>query len=73
MRGSATAFDGTLGKEAKVRGLVTLAIVLLVIWVVGTLFFKVVGAAIHLLLLVGLVLLVLAVVRRGAGAMRRRV
>ncbi|HSU17049.1 lmo0937 family membrane protein [Longimicrobium sp.] len=55
------------------RGLMMLAVVLVVLWVVGVLFFKIVGFAIHLLLIAGIILLILAVVRRGANAVRRRV
>ncbi|HEX8244871.1 MAG TPA: DUF5670 family protein [Longimicrobium sp.] len=47
--------------------------VLVVLWLLALLFFKVVDFAIHLLLIAGLVLLVLGFVRRGAAAVRRRV
>jgi hypothetical protein len=54
------------------RGLMVLGAVLVVLWLAGVIFFKVVGFAIHLLLIAGVILLVLAVVRRGGDAVRRR-
>lgn len=55
------------------RKWITLGIVLLVLWIVGWLFFKAVGAIIHLLLLVGVALIVWGLIKRGAHAVRRRV
>lgn len=49
-------------------GLIWLGIVLVVLWAVLWLGFHVVGAAIHLLLIVGVVLLVWGLIRRGARA-----
>jgi hypothetical protein len=40
------------------RGLMVLGAVLVVLWLAGVIFFKVVGFAIHLLLIAGLILLV---------------
>ena len=53
--------------------LMAVGVVLVVLWVLGLLFFKIVGFAIHLLLIVGWILLVVGFVRRGAAAVRRRV
>ncbi len=54
-------------------GLLLIGAVLVVIWLLALLVFKIVGFAIHLLLIAGLILLVLGFVRRGANAVRRRV
>jgi Family of unknown function (DUF5670) len=43
--------------------LATIAIILIVLWLVGLVAFKTVGAAIHILLLIGVVMLVLHFVR----------
>jgi hypothetical protein len=53
--------------------LMLLGIVLVVLWLLAFLAFKIVGFAIHLLLIVGLILLVVGFLRRGADAVRRRV
>jgi hypothetical protein len=55
-----------------VRGLVSLGVVLLVLWVVLWLGFKVVSGLIHLLVIVGIILLVWGLLKRGAGALGRR-
>jgi len=54
-------------------GLLLLGAVLVVIWIVALLVFKIVGFAIHLLLIAGLILLVWGFVRRGASEVRRRI
>ena len=53
-------------------GLLMLGAVLVVIWLLALIVFKVVGFAIHLLLIVGIILLIAGVIRRGAGAVRNR-
>lgn len=55
------------------RGILGIAIALVVIWAVAWLVFKTVGFAIHLLLLAAIVMFVWAMLKRGAGAVRRRV
>ena len=47
------------------------ALVLLVTWLVGVLFVSIAGDAVHVLLLVGLALLMLAFLRAREEAMRR--
>lgn len=58
--------------NGRMKGLLALGALLVVLWLVALMVFKVVGFAIHLLLLAGVVFVVLAVVRRGASAVRRR-
>jgi hypothetical protein len=53
--------------------LLLLGAVLVVVWILALVVFKVVGFAIHLLLIAGIILLVWGFVRRGADAVRRRV
>jgi len=53
--------------------LMLIGAVLVVIWLLALVIFKVVGFAIHLLLIAGIVLLIWGFVRRGADAVRRRV
>jgi hypothetical protein len=53
--------------------LLAIGAVLVVLRLLALLFFKVVGFAIHLLLIAGLILLVVGFVRRGPAAVRRRV
>jgi hypothetical protein len=55
------------------KGLLMLGAVLVVVWLLALIVFKVVGFAIHLLLIAGIILLILGVVRRGANAVRNRV
>jgi hypothetical protein len=43
--------------------LATIAIILIVLWLAGLLFFKTVGVAIHVLLVIGIIMLVLHFVR----------
>ena len=49
------------------NGLIGLGILLLVLWVVGFIVFKVAGFLIHLLILVAVVMLIAGLVRRVAG------
>jgi hypothetical protein len=49
------------------RGLVPIGILLVVVWVLGFLVFKVAGFLIHLLVIVGVVLLILGFFRRMGG------
>jgi hypothetical protein len=51
--------------------LIKLALVLLVTWLVGVLFFSNTGDAVHVLLLAGLALLLLGFLRAREEAMRR--
>lgn len=53
--------------------LLILGLVLLVLWVLAVVAFKVAAFAIHLLLIVGIILIVAHFVRRGTNAARRRV
>jgi Family of unknown function (DUF5670) len=53
--------------------LLLIGAVLVVIWLLALIVFKVVGFAIHLLLIVGIILLIVGFVRRGASEIRRRV
>lgn len=53
--------------------LLLLGAVLVVVWILALVVFKVVGFAIHLLLIAGIILLVWGFVRRGADAVRRRI
>lgn len=50
-----------------VRGLVTIGFVLVVLWVVGLVVFKVAGFLIHLLLLIGALMLIMGLVQRVRG------
>ncbi|HEV7591155.1 MAG TPA: DUF5670 family protein [Longimicrobium sp.] len=52
--------------------LLALAGLLVVLWVLALVVFKVVGFAIHLLLIAALLLVAWAVIRSGASAVRRR-
>lgn len=58
--------------EVLVSGLVWLGIMLLVAWAVLWLGFNIVGGAIHLLVVIGIVLLAVGLLRRGARAVDRR-
>jgi hypothetical protein len=49
------------------QGLVPIGILLVVVWVLGFLVFKVAGFLIHLLVIVGVVLLILGFFRRMGG------
>ncbi|MBA3497181.1 MAG: lmo0937 family membrane protein [Gemmatimonadota bacterium] len=49
------------------RGLVALGVLLLVLWAIGFVVFKVAGLLIHLLLIVGAVMLILGLIRRVTG------
>jgi hypothetical protein len=51
------------------RALVAVGIILLVLWAVLWIGFRIVSGLIHLLIIVGIILLVLGLVRRGAGAL----
>jgi hypothetical protein len=53
------------------RGMIGLGAVLVVAWLVGLVLFKTAGFLIHLLLLVGAVMLVIGLVKRGSRAMSR--
>lgn len=53
--------------------LLLLGIVLLIVWIVALVVFKVVGFAIHLLLIAAIIAIILHFVRRGANAVNRRV
>jgi hypothetical protein len=49
------------------RGLVILAVILLVLWVVGLTILRITTGLIHLVLVVALVLFILGFIRRGTG------
>jgi hypothetical protein len=49
------------------RGLVILAVILLVLWVVGLTVLRITTGLIHLVLVVALVLFILGFIRRGTG------
>lgn len=53
------------------NALIWLAVVLMGVWLVGVLFFKVVGFAIHLALIAGVVMLIAWAIRRFTGAAAR--
>ncbi len=53
------------------QGIIGLGAVLVVAWLVGFLVFKTAGFLIHLLLLVGAVMLVIGLVKRGSRAISR--
>ena len=55
------------------RGLVSLGILLLVLWVVAGLVFKTAGFLIHLLLIAGAIMLIVGLVKRGGRAVSRDV
>jgi Family of unknown function (DUF5670) len=55
------------------KSLLAIAAVLVVLWIVAVVVFKIVGFAIHLLVLAAVIFAVFALVRRGANAVRRRV
>jgi hypothetical protein len=55
-----------------VRRLVWLGIVLLILWVVLWLGFKIVSGLVHLLVILGLIFLVWGLVKRGARAVNQR-
>ncbi len=55
------------------NGLVMLGVVLVVIWAVLWLGFHIVSGLVHLLVVVGLVILVWGIVKRGARAANNRV
>jgi hypothetical protein len=50
-----------------VRGLATLGIALIALWVVGFVVFKVAGFLIHLVLIVGAIMLIMGLIRRARG------
>lgn len=49
------------------RGLVALGILLVILWAVAFVVFKIAGLFIHLLLIVGVVMLILGLIRRIGG------
>lgn len=49
------------------RGLVALGILLVVVWAVAFVAFKIAGLFIHLLLIVGVIMLILGLIRRIGG------
>lgn len=49
------------------RGLVAIGVVLVILWVLGLVVFKVAGFLIHLLLLVGAIMLIMGLVQRARG------
>jgi hypothetical protein len=51
------------GERKEPSMLATIAIILIVLWLAGLLFFKTVGAIIHIALVIGIILLVLHFVR----------
>lgn len=55
------------------KSLLAVAAVLVVLWIVAVVVFKIVGFAIHLLVLAAVIFAVFALVRRGASAVRRRI
>ena len=55
------------------KSLLAIAAVLVVLWIVAVVVFKIVGFAIHLLVLAAIIFAVFALVRRGANAVRRRI
>ena len=52
------------------RGLVPIGILLVVVWVVGFLVFKVAGFLIHLLIIVGIIMLIVSFFKRIGGDVR---
>jgi hypothetical protein len=50
-----------------VRGLAALGIVLIVLWALGFVVFKVAGFLIHLVLIVGAIMLIMGLIRRARG------
>jgi hypothetical protein len=50
-----------------VRGLAGLGIVLIVLWLLGFVVFKVAGFLIHLVLIVGAIMLIMGLIRRARG------
>jgi hypothetical protein len=60
-------------KGLSARDLITVAVALIALWFVAVVVAKVVALAFKLALIVGLVLLVVAVVRRGAETRRERI
>jgi Family of unknown function (DUF5670) len=55
------------------RGLVGIGILLIVVWIVAGLLFKTAGFLIHLLLIVGAIMLIVGLLKRGARAVSRDV
>jgi hypothetical protein len=55
------------------RALVSLGILLVVLWLVGWLVFKVAGLLIHLLLVAGVLMLIVGLVKRAGRAVSRDV
>jgi hypothetical protein len=53
------------------RGLVSLGILLVILWAVAWLVFKTAGFFIHLLLIVGIIMLILGLLKRGRRAVSR--
>ncbi|HEY7612739.1 MAG TPA: DUF5670 family protein [Gemmatimonadales bacterium] len=53
------------------RGIVALGILLIVVWAVAGLLFKTAGFLIHLLLIVGAIMLIVGLVKRGSRAISR--
>ena len=61
------------GQEVNVGALVTLGIILIVLWAVLWLGFHIVSGIIHLLIVVGVILIVWGLIKRGARAVDRRI
>jgi len=59
-------------QEVNVGALVTLGIILVVLWAVLWLGFHIVSGIIHLLIIVGVILIVWGLIKRGARAVDRR-
>jgi hypothetical protein len=55
------------------RALVAIGVVLLVLWAVLWIGFRIMSGLIHLIIVVAIILLVVGLVRRGAGALGDRV
>ncbi len=49
------------------KGLAALGILLVILWAIGFVVFKVAGLLIHLLLIVGVIMLIMGLIRRAGG------
>jgi hypothetical protein len=59
-------------EEGPLKGIAILGIVLIIVWIMGFVVFKLAGFLIHLLLIAGAILLIVGLVRRVRGGVSSR-
>jgi hypothetical protein len=59
-------------EEVPVRSLIPIGIVLVIVWLLGLVVFKVAGFLIHLLVIVGVIMLIVGLFKRVSGGLSSR-